>query len=110
MPTFRRAGVDGLTLLYERHSKQLIVKLRYDSLLVEDDIVDQQIHNSYSNFPMPLNGFLYNRDGHTHEVVNYDGGDTVGVVTEGRRYHVVQVHIPEFFIIMQNTFLLHRQR
>jgi hypothetical protein len=28
--TFRQAGVDGLTLLYERNSTQLIVKLRYD--------------------------------------------------------------------------------
>jgi hypothetical protein len=110
MTTFRRAGVDGLTLLYERHSTQLIVKLRYDSPLVEDAIVDRQIPNSYSNFPMPLIGFLYNRDGHTHEVVNYDGGETVGVVTDGRQYHVVQVNIREIFIIMHNTLLLHRQR
>jgi hypothetical protein len=77
---------------------------------VEDDIVDRRIPNSYSNFPMPLIGFLYNIDGHTHEVVNYDGGETVGVVTDGRQYHVVQVNIREIFIIMHNTLLLHRQR
>jgi hypothetical protein len=41
MTTFRRAGVDRLTLIYERHSTQLIVKLRYDSPLVEDAIVDR---------------------------------------------------------------------
>jgi hypothetical protein len=118
MTTFRRAGVDGLTLIYERHSTQLIVKLRYNSPLVEDGIVDRRITNSYSNFRipnsysnflMPLIGFLYNRDGHTNEVVNYDGGETVGVVTDGMRYHVVQVHICEMFIIMQNTLLLQRQ-
>jgi hypothetical protein len=33
----------------------------------------------------------------------------VGVVTDRRRYHVVQVHIREMFIIMQNTLLLQRQ-
>jgi hypothetical protein len=82
MTTFSRAGVDGLTLLYERHSTQLIVKLRYDSPIVEDDIVNRRILNSYSNFPMPLIGFLYNRDGYTHKVVNCDGGETVGVVTD----------------------------
>jgi hypothetical protein len=106
MTTFRRAGVDGLTLLDERHSTQLIVKLGYDSPLAEDAIVDRRIHNSYSNFPMPLIGFLYNRDGHTRS----DGGETVGVVTDGRRYHVVQVDIRDTFIIMQNTLLLHHQR
>jgi hypothetical protein len=84
MTTLRRAGVDGLTLIYEHHSTQLIVKLRYDSPLVEDDIVDQQIPNSYYNFPMPLIGFLYNRYGHTHEAVNYDSGETVGVLKDGR--------------------------
>jgi hypothetical protein len=75
MTNLRRAGVNGLTLLYERHSTQLIVKLRYDSPLVGDAIVDRRIPNSYSKFPMPLIGLLYNRDGHAHEVVNYDGGD-----------------------------------
>jgi hypothetical protein len=110
MTTFRRSGVDSLTLIYELHSTQLIVKLRYDSPLMEDAIVDQRIPNSYSNLPMPLIGFLYNRDGHTHEVVDYDGGETVGVVTYGRQYHVVQVHIRGMFIIMQNTLLLHGQR
>jgi hypothetical protein len=45
----------------------------------------------------------------TNEVVNYDGGETVGVVAYGRRYHVVQINIREIFIIMQNTLLLHRQ-
>jgi hypothetical protein len=77
---------------------------------VEDAIFDRQITKSYSNFPMPLIGFLYNRDGHIYKVVNYDGGETVGFVTDGRRYHVVQVHTREMFIIMQNTLLLHRQR
>jgi hypothetical protein len=28
MKAFRRAGVDGLTLLYERHNTQLVLKLR----------------------------------------------------------------------------------
>jgi hypothetical protein len=42
--------------------------------------------------------------------VNYDGGDTVGVVTDGRQHHVVQVHIREMCISMQNMLLLHRQR
>jgi hypothetical protein len=42
--------------------------------------------------------------------VNYDNGETVGIVTDGGWYHVVQVHIREIFIIMQNTLLVHRQR
>jgi hypothetical protein len=35
MDTFRRAGIDGLTRLDERHSTQLIVKLCYESPYVD---------------------------------------------------------------------------
>jgi hypothetical protein len=59
---------------------------------------------------MPLIGLLYNGDGQTHEVVNCDDVETVFVVTDGRRYHMVQVRIREIFIIMQNTLLADRQR
>jgi hypothetical protein len=38
MSSFRRAGVDGLTLLYERHPAQLVIKLRYYQPYVEDAI------------------------------------------------------------------------
>jgi hypothetical protein len=38
MSSFWRACVDGLTLLYERHPAQLVIKLRYDSPYVEDAI------------------------------------------------------------------------
>jgi hypothetical protein len=58
---------------------------------------------------MPLIGFLYNRDRHTHKVVNCDGRKTVGIATDGRRYNVVQVHIEKIFRIMQDTLLVERQ-
>jgi hypothetical protein len=51
MNTFKRLGVYRLMLLYEQPSTHLIVKLRYDSPLVEDAIFDPRIPNSYSNFP-----------------------------------------------------------
>jgi hypothetical protein len=59
---------------------------------------------------MPLIGFLCKRDGHTHEVVNCDGVETVVIVTDGKRNHVFQVRIREIFISMQNTLLTDRQR
>jgi hypothetical protein len=97
-----RAGVDGLTMLYTRHLTQLIVKLRYNSPLIEYALFDRRIPNNYSNFPMHLIGFFCNRDGHTQEVVNCDVGNMVGVVTYMRRYNVVQVHIvrtPRVFLV-----------
>jgi hypothetical protein len=63
MSSFCRAGVDGLTLLYERHPAQLVIELRYDSPYVEDAINNGNIPLSYSHFPLPIIGYLFNLDG-----------------------------------------------
>jgi hypothetical protein len=55
------------------------------------------------SFSMPMIGFLYNRYGHTNEVVNYDGRETVGIASYGRQYSVVQIHIGEIFRISANV-------
>jgi hypothetical protein len=81
MSLFRRAGVDGLTLLYERQPAQLVIKLRYDSPYVEDAINNGYIPLSYSYFPLPIIGYLFNLDGIPREVISYEGGAIVAVQT-----------------------------
>jgi hypothetical protein len=74
MDPFRRAGIDGLTLLYERHSTQLIVKLCYESHYVEDAVWDGLVPLYYDHFPMSLISFLFNLDRDPREVVHNSGG------------------------------------
>jgi hypothetical protein len=79
MSSFRRAGVDGLTLLDERHPAQLVIKLLNDYPYVEDAINNGYIPLPYSHIPLPLIGYLFNLDGIPREVISYEGRATVAV-------------------------------
>jgi hypothetical protein len=106
--TFRRAGIDGLTLLYERHSTQLVVKLHYESPYVEDAVRYGLLPLSYSNFPMPLIGFLFNLDVEPREVLHYSGGATVEVATNGDIRTISTMHIGQIFTIMSDELMAQR--
>jgi hypothetical protein len=108
MSSFRRAGVDGLTLLYERHPAQLVIKLRYDSPYVEDAINNGYIPLSYSHFPLPIIGYLFNLDGIPREVISYEGGATVAVQTNGQE--IINMSIDDVLLIMQQSIVMQQQR
>jgi hypothetical protein len=70
--------VDGLVFLYNHHLKELAVKVRYDSHLVEDARTDKSLpENNISNLPIRILGHRFVVDGVPREVIHYDGGANV---------------------------------
>jgi hypothetical protein len=108
LEALRRAGIDGPTLLYERHTTQLTIKLCYNSPYVEDDVSANLIPLSYAHFSMPLIGFLFNLDGQPREIVNCSGGASVSVAIGGNRVSLIDMGIGQIIGIMQHGLRLKR--
>jgi hypothetical protein len=83
METFIRAGVDSLTMIYQRHMTQLTLKLPNNFPYVEDAVSTNLIPLSYAHFPMPIIGLLFNLYQQPQEVVNYSDGAYVSMATGG---------------------------
>jgi hypothetical protein len=84
MSSFQKFGVDGWAFLYNHHLKELIVKVRYDSHLVEDARTTKFLpEKNISNLPIRILGHRFAVDGVPREVIHYDGGaDVVCIINE----------------------------
>jgi hypothetical protein len=51
---------------------------------VEDAINNGYMPLSYSHFPLPIIGYLFNLAGIPREVISYEGGATLAVQTNGQ--------------------------
>jgi hypothetical protein len=84
MSSFQKFGVDGLAFLYNRHLKELTVKVRYDSHLVEDASTDKFLpENNISNLRIRILDHHFFVDGVPREVIHYDrGANGVCIINE----------------------------
>jgi hypothetical protein len=86
MMKYKQMGVGGVTFLYDRYLKELTVKVRYESPIMEDAKDNNQILTaSISNLPIRVLGYRFATDGVPWEVIHYGGGNFVTCDIDGDR-------------------------
>jgi hypothetical protein len=99
-------GVDRFTFLYDRHLKELTVKVRYESPIMEDVKDNNQMPTaSISNLPIIFLGYIFTMDGVPWEVIHYGGGNFVTCDINGDSNNTEEVKVSVIFRDMENTFV-----
>jgi hypothetical protein len=94
MSSFQKFGADGLAFLYNRHLKELAVKVRSDYPLVEDGRTNTFLpKNSISNLNIMILGHRFVVDGVPHEAIHYDGGADVVCIINGDTTNTEEVPV-----------------
>jgi hypothetical protein len=92
--------------LYERHLKELTLKVRYESPIMEDAKDNNQIPTaSISNLPIIVLGYRFTMDGVLREVIHYSGGNFVICDIDGDSNNTEEVKISVIFRDMENTLV-----
>jgi hypothetical protein len=106
MLKYKQMGVDGVTFLYDRQLKELTVKVRYESLIMEDARDNNQIPTaSISSLPIRVLGYRFAMDGVLWEVIHYSGANFVTCGIDGGINNTEEVKSSVIFRDMENTLV-----
>jgi hypothetical protein len=106
MMKYKQMGVDGVTFLYDRQLKELTVKIRCESPIMEDAKDNNQIPTaSISNLPISVLGYILAMDGVPWEVIHYGRGNFVTCDIDGDSNNTEEVKISVIFRAMENTLI-----
>jgi hypothetical protein len=106
MMKYKQMSVGGVTFLYDHHLKELTVKMRYKSPMMEDAKDNNQIPTaSISNLPIRILGYRFATDGVPLGVIHYGGGNFVTCDIDGDSNKTEEVIISMIFYDMENTLV-----